>query len=250
MLLLVGCKLASKRVQQQAAEKRLTGSWVCANVLDEAAYTKSIKQLKNFPPYTELIFLQDSSKLIALNGQVDMVTLSYTCSGSLLLVPDFYGNSVAQISMAGDSLLLFNDDFSAQTWRYVKAADGVDSSTDGSIPEVFPSLLNSVLVAGEYTVKNAEKVRRVVIHSNGNISNIPDFTHYSLCYNGGCNSLSDENLVYISDGQQGDFYGWNMQGSTLTIYSLLVVNAPDEIMTYRLDKPILVLEKAGGNGGF
>jgi hypothetical protein len=49
--------------------------------------------------------------------------------------------------------------------------------------------------------------------------------------------------VYLSNGQQGDYYGWKIQGNTLTIYSLLVVNMPDEMMAYEIDKPILVMEK-------
>ncbi|MDR1417126.1 MAG: hypothetical protein LBJ57_06890, partial [Prevotellaceae bacterium] len=215
LLLVVGCKSTSRRMQQ-AAEENLKGSWVCSNVLEEVARTKSIKQLKNFPPYTELIFLQDSSKLIALNGQIDLVALSYTRSGDVLQVPDFYGNGIAQISIASDSALLFNDGFSAEAWRYTKAPTDVAPTESDGIPEVFPSLLNSALISGEYAVTNVDKPYSLAFRTNGYISNSPDFTHYSLCYNGSCNILSDENLVYLSNGQQGDYYGWKIQGNTLT----------------------------------
>ncbi|MDR1023926.1 MAG: hypothetical protein LBL94_11770 [Prevotellaceae bacterium] len=241
-LLLVSCKSASRHMQQ-VVEKNLKGSWVCSNVLDKVACTKSIKSLKDFPPYTELIFLQDSSKLIALNGQVDMVALSYTSNGDALQVPDFYGNGVAHISMAGDSVLLFNDGFSAETWRYTKAPADMTAAESGDVPEVFPSLLNCALIAGEYTVRNTGNPYHLVFRSNGYIFNSPDFTRYSLCYNGNCNILSSENLVYLSNGQQGDYYGWKVQDGTLTIYSLAVANMSDGMMEYEINRPVLVMEK-------
>lgn len=242
-LLVASCELISKKNAQQTVGKKLDGSWVCSNVLDKVARTKSIKQLKDLPPYTELIFLQDSSKLVALNGQIDMATLPYKYSGEVLQIYDSYGNTEAYISIVSDSVLLFNDGFSAEAWRYIKAPAGAIPTDSANVPEVFPSLLNSTLVSGEYTVKNVDKPYRVTLGSNGKIFNSPDFTSYSLCYNGSCNILSDEDLIYLSNGQQGDFYGWKIQGNTLTIYSLLTVNMPDEMMMYELGNPILVLEK-------
>jgi hypothetical protein len=246
--LLVGCKSASRPLQQQAAGKRMEGNWVCTDVLNRLAQVKSIRQLEDYPPYTELIFMQDSSTLLALNGQVDMITLSYSClhGGDALQVSDLDGNEEAYIKMVNDSTLALSNNFSADTWRYEKALPPSVPLAAGSsgVPEVFPALLNQALISGTYTVKNADEPYRIVLRSNGYIAYSADFTRYSLCYNGSCNMYSSEDLIYLSNNQHGDFYGWRMQDSTLTIYSLLPVSMPDEMTEYKFDKPVLVLEKS------
>lgn len=242
-----GCKSPSKPVQQQAAGRIVAGSWVCADVLNQVAQAKSIRQLKDYPPYTELIFMQDSGALLALNGQVDMVTLSYSClnGGSALQVSDLDGNEEACIRIVNDSTLELSNVYSTDTWRYVKAAaQGVPPAAGGSLPEAFPALLNQALISGTYTVKNAVEPYRIVLRSNGYIAHSADFTRYTLCYNGSCNMYSHEDLIYLSNNRHGDFYGWKIQGRTLTIYSLRPVSMPDEITEYTFGKPVLVLEKS------
>lgn len=245
-LLLVGCKSASRPVQQ-IVEKDIKGNWVCSEALSQVAQTKSIKRLKNFPPYTEFIFAHDSSRLlVALNGQVDMITLSYSYlyGEDALQVFDLDGNEEAYIKIVNDSTLLLSDKFSTETWSYVRVPSAsVAFARNVDVPEVFPVLLNQALIAGDYTVQNVDEPYSVVLRSNGYIAYSPDFTSYSLCYNGSCNTYSNEDLIYLSNEQNGDYYGWQMQDSTLTIYSLLSVSMPDEITEYKLDKPILVMKK-------
>jgi hypothetical protein len=245
--LLAGCKSASRPVQRQAVGKSMEGNWVCADVLNRLAQAKSIRQLKDYPPYTELIFIRDSSTLLALNGQVDMIALSYSRlpGGDALQVSDLDGNEEACIKIVNDSTLTLSNSFSTDTWRYVKVSPAsVPPAAGAGVPEVFPALLNQALISGTYTVKNAAEPYRIVLRSNGYIAYSADFTRYSLCYNGSCNLYSSEDLIYLSNNQHGDFYGWRMQDSTLTIYSLLPVSMPDEMMEYKFDKPVLVLEKS------
>ena len=244
--LLAGCKSAS-RPEHRVAARSLEGNWVCSDVLSQLAQEKSIRHLKDYPPYTELIFMQDSSVLLALNGQVDMITLSYAHlhGGDALQVSDLDGNEEAYITIVNDSTLALSNSFSSDTWRYVRAsAPGAPPDGSGGIPEVFPALLNQALISGTYTVKNAAKPYRVIFRSNGYIAYSTEFTQYALCYNGSCNTYSHDDLIYLSNNQQGDFYGWKMQDSTLTIYSLLPVSMPDEMTEYKFDKPVLVLEKS------
>ncbi|MDR2813251.1 MAG: hypothetical protein LBB79_01130 [Prevotellaceae bacterium] len=243
-LLLAGCKLASNPVQRAAGS--MEGNWICTDVLNQIAQAKSIRQLKDYPPYTELIFMQDSSKLLALNGQVDMITLSYTylSGGDALQVSDLEGNEEAYIKVIGDSMLMLSNNFSTDMWRYVKVApESVSPTGSVDVPEVFPLLLNHTLISGAYTVKNVDEPYRIVFRNNGYIACSSDFTRYSLCYNGSCNTYSHQDLIYLSNERYGDFYGWKIQDSTLTIYSLLPVSMPDEITEYKLDKPIWVMEK-------
>jgi hypothetical protein len=216
-------------------------------VLEQIAQAKSIRRLKDYPPYTELLFRQDSCTLLALNGQVDMITLSYTYLpvGDALQVSDLDGNEEAIIKIVGDSLLVLSNGFSPETWRYVKVPpERVPPAEDAEAPEAFPTLLNQALISGTYTVTSAAEPYRIVLRSNGYVAHSPDFTRYALCYNGSCNTYSTEDLIYLSNDQHGDFYGWRIQDNTLTIYSLLPVSMPDEMTEYTFDKPILVMEKS------
>ncbi|MDR3366882.1 MAG: hypothetical protein LBO71_07950, partial [Prevotellaceae bacterium] len=172
LLLSASCKSASKPAQQVVG-KSIEGNWVCSDVLEQAAQAKSIRQLNDYPPYTELIFMQDSSKLLALNGQVDMIALSYSYlhDGNALQVSDLDGNEEAIISIVSDSVLMLSNGFSQDTWRYVKAPPAsIPPAESAGVPEAFPALLNQALISGTYTVKNTDEPYCIVLRSNGYIA--------------------------------------------------------------------------------
>ncbi len=241
LLIIAGCEsFTSKRVQTLESDM-LEGSWVCVDILDNAEKMLSTKRLGDFPPYTELLFA-DSGKLVAFNGQVEMVSLTYVHKGSAVQIPEFYGSEKTILNRASDSVLIFQDDVLGKQWKYVKVSDSLLNAE--GVSEAFPAMLNRGLVAGDYTVTNTDKPYIITFRGNGYIHGSPQFTNYSICYSGDCANFSTGDLIYLSnDHQQGEYYGWTRQGDEFTIYSLRAVSTADEMPNYEYVKPVLVMKK-------
>ncbi len=242
MVFFVGCKFSPTKREQTIVRERMQGNWVCADVLEQLKQTRSVDALDDFPPYTELIFSADSNTLAAVNGQVEVVHLTYERKGNLVQVEEFYGSGTTVLTLSGDSVLIFANEALGRQWRYVRVPEAMEN-TEGELHEAFPTAVNAILVAGEYTVTNAEKPYTLTLRCNGYIFGSPHYTRYKICYSGDCTNLSDRNLVYLFNGSEGNYYGWQWHDDELIIYALRTVNTPDAITAYEYGKPLRVLKK-------
>lgn len=243
VLLVAGCKYVAPEHRQQAKLRTdVAGNWVCATMLGSAVQRNTARLQGDLPPYTELIFMPDSGKVVAINGQVEILHLSYTIQGSKVIVPDFYAAGSANLMLENDSVLVFNDEVTGQEWRYAKVSSAM-VNTEGQVHEAFPTMMNKSLLAGDYVVLNASAPYAVTLRPNGYIFGSPTYTRYAICYGGDCANFSDDDLLYLSNGRQGEYYGWRKSGDTLTIYRLSEVHEQDEMTSYKFDKPLLVMKR-------
>jgi hypothetical protein len=239
LLLLASCQWRAKKPNAAVCTAFISGNWVCIDVIDAIADAKSTKVLREFPPYTELSFVDDSAKLIAVNGQVEQISLTYTRSGSKVNIREFDGGEDVQLTLTSDSVMVFYDELNDKHWQYVKASPELISDTLG-FKEAFVNTLNTRMLAGGYMVTDLESGKRYseIFKPDGSIQGSPNFTRYMLCFSGDCMNLSDDvSLVkfFLKDDSE-EFYGWTIENGVLSIYALLMVNQPDEMTEYVIDR--------------
>ncbi|MDR1225673.1 MAG: hypothetical protein LBK47_02090 [Prevotellaceae bacterium] len=245
LVMLASCHQRAQKAATMSA-MLMSGSWVCADVIDAIVDAKSTKALREFPPYTELSFVRDSAKLMAVNGQIEQVQLTYTGVGNKISIRECDGGEDMVLTLENDSVMVFYDELNNKRWQYVKASPLLISEAHG-FKEGFVNTLNYRLLSGDYAVIDLETDKRydVMWKPNGFIYGSPNFTRYMLCFSGDCMNFStDVSLVqFFSDDNAGEFYGWTVEGGVLSLYSLRTVNQQDEMTEYVADRKLFELRK-------
>jgi hypothetical protein len=246
-LLFTSCLPKKSKNTTIAPQQTLEGCWVNMNILDAISVGQSTKKITEYPPFTELSFVKDSTKVFAINGQIEIDLLSYTLVNGRLKIAGFDGDEESTLIFENDTTLLYTDSFTGKQWRYVKANPSM-ITTEHGINEAFVSELNARTIAGEYVlIKGKLKPFDVTFRPNGFLFGDPQYARYALCYSGECMNLSvDANLIYFmkDDGvDSSDLFGWTMTDDTLTIYTLRTVSMSDEMTEYVLHSPLYVFKR-------
>jgi hypothetical protein len=90
-----------------------------------------------------------------------------------------------------------------------------------------------VLAANYFLLKSGSAQNaEVAFTSYGKIIGLQAYTDYSICYQGDCRSMSDEDLITLGDGNTSDNFIYEWKKDTLRFYTVTNVSRLDEKPQY------------------
>jgi hypothetical protein len=150
-------------------------------------------------------------------------------------IKKFNGDDFTEFTLSDDGkeLSYIYKKFNRKT-RFFKAEPKYAVKVINGWPTAARLYFNERILAANYYLLNAEgkPAGKIAFTSYGKIEGLPSYTEYSLCYQGDCRSMTDGDLITLSDGKTSDNFIYEWNNGTLVFYSATNVAGHNEMPHY------------------
>ncbi|MEO5571972.1 MAG: hypothetical protein ABIT08_09175 [Bacteroidia bacterium] len=244
-LFIFGCKSKSENKTTGAADP-FYGNWISINYRDSLNIYGSPGKIKNVDLDELIINYTADSLCLNVEGVETHVFKIIGKSATTFRINKFNQDEFTEfaISSDGKELSYLYKKYN-QKFRFFKAEPKYAVKITNGWRTAAQLYFNELTFAANYLLLNGDgkPASKVAFTSYGKIEGLQGYTEFSVCYQGDCRSMTDGDLITLSDGASSDNYIYEWNKGVLIFYSISNTALRDEMPHYEKATEIFRFKK-------